>query len=279
MWLKQYLHSLTKYVAYNNVEWKTLSWARSSGLLVCSTGELTVAAFDECEKTSPCPCVETWFWKNSATDGVLNGKQPCRVTENTHSLYCCLADEVIGQIVFTVIHEWIPLLVLSHHGSYVTFCIFPMADHLSRKCNLLNVSWLFFVSAFRGLKVFDSEMSDFRCQATICYHLLETVGLDLSIGEQNVRVQKSMQNEVWVFVCVVVVGGYTVSWFCWHRMYRSVIFLESKDSCKNTFLKFSVEWVHCVWVQECHFCAHCEVGPETTIAAGCAQSLQTPVLN
>lgn len=31
MWLKKYLHSLTKYAASNEVEWKTLSWARSSG--------------------------------------------------------------------------------------------------------------------------------------------------------------------------------------------------------------------------------------------------------
>lgn len=30
-WLKKYLHSLTKYAASNEVEWKTLSRARSSG--------------------------------------------------------------------------------------------------------------------------------------------------------------------------------------------------------------------------------------------------------
>lgn len=165
-----------------------------------------------------------WMWENEPLSmcgdvvlkeqchwWVLNGKQPCRVTENTHSLYCCLADELIGQIVFTVIHEWIPLLVLSHHGSYVTFCIFSMADRLSRKCNTLNVSWPFSVPHFQGFesvwKTDWQEMSDFRCQATICYHLLETVGLDLSMGEQNVRVHKSMQSEVWVFVCVVVVVG------------------------------------------------------------------------
>lgn len=31
MWLKKYLHSLTKYAVSNEVEWKTLSRARSSG--------------------------------------------------------------------------------------------------------------------------------------------------------------------------------------------------------------------------------------------------------
>lgn len=127
--------------------------------------------------------------------------------QRIHTLHCCLADEGIGQIVFTVIPEWIPLLVLSHHGSYVTIRIFPMADCLSHKCNSLNVSWPFSVSTFRGLKVFGQLMSDFRCQSTICYHLLETVGSDLSIGEQNLRLQNQCKVTC-ECLCVVVVGLY-----------------------------------------------------------------------
>lgn len=57
---------------------------------------LAVPAFDGCEKTSPCPCVEMWFWKNSATDVVLNGKQPRRVRGWEELIQFALLSGILG---------------------------------------------------------------------------------------------------------------------------------------------------------------------------------------
>lgn len=146
--------------------WNEKRWAERGATAAgfsCVTEEsgsmllaLTVAAFDGCEKTSPCPCVDTWFWKNSATGVVLNGKQPCRVRGwETYTQFALLSGRWGDNSNCVYRNSW----VNSIHGSVTSqqLCNIlhsPDGRSITCKCNSMNVSWAFCVSAFRGLKVF-----------------------------------------------------------------------------------------------------------------------------
>lgn len=166
---------------------------------------LAVVALDGCKKRTPCPCVHegragsertvplVWSWMESSLAKLEAGR-------NTHSLHCCQANEVRGQNVFKRIHEQIPSMILSHHDSYVTFCILPTAEVLHASVT----RWTFhdhFVSLLSGFwKCFwksdwQETSSEFRCQTVICYDLSEIVGLALTVQNQCKASLHAMQRK------------------------------------------------------------------------------------